>query len=159
MQQVTVSYNFDAFMKACNSVPQDSPFRVLYDMLLARQTQKSPTKATLSKQRNNLRTTLLSVNLVDTNTSYEAIFVSLIFVNCNSTKVVVFSCGLGVWYRENHKKQPIASSPTLKPNLQSFIFAQALWLLVASISKYGTSLSCAAHLDFHSLSTKPVKVK
>jgi hypothetical protein len=49
----TVSYNFDAFTKACNSVPQDSPFRVLYNMLLARQTQKSPTKATLSKQRNN----------------------------------------------------------------------------------------------------------
>lgn len=72
----TVSYNFDAFAKACELLPRDSPFQELYGMLLARQTQKSTSEVTLSQQRNDLRTTLVSVNLAASDTSYEAIFVS-----------------------------------------------------------------------------------
>jgi len=71
-----VSYNFNVFTKACELLPQDSPFRVLYDILHARQTLKLIPKATLSKQRDALRTTLASWKLAKSKTSDEAIFVS-----------------------------------------------------------------------------------
>jgi len=72
----TVSYNFNAFANACESLPQDSPFRVLYNMLQSRQTLKSISKTTLSKQRNDWRTTLVSLKLAASKTSCEAMFVS-----------------------------------------------------------------------------------
>ena len=78
----TVSYDFETFSAACETLPAESAFRYLYCMLQTRQTLDSTTTTTkglslhLSKQRDELRVKLVAEKITKSTSSFEPLFVS-----------------------------------------------------------------------------------